>query len=108
MSDDQLLAIQEEVTKNSILLHNKKDSEEVETLIAGVREKCQCEVEDLSHVKALVLRYPNSSHGAADSFLQINGIIKATEDGIVLPPKDLSRGNISLEVKCYTLFPLKV
>ena len=94
LSDDQLLAIQEEVTKNSILLHNKKDSEEVETLIAEVREKCQCVVEDLSQVKALVLRYPNSSHGAADSFLQINGIIKASEDDVVLPPKDLPTASV--------------
>ena len=96
--DDQLLAIQEDVAKNSILVHDIKDSNEIETLKSNIRDKCQCEVEDLPHIQALVLHYPKSSHGPADSFLQINGIVIAVEDDIVLPPEIHSDDGISLKV----------
>ena len=100
ISDRHLIAIQEDVLKSSILLHDKRDIKGVETLIANVKDKCQCEVENLSHVQALVLHYPNSSHDPADSFLQIKGVVKAAEDDIVLPPEDISIDSINFEVKC--------
>ena len=88
ISGNELFAIQEDVQKNSILLYDTEKPEEVRALIANVTNQCQCEVEHLRDIQALLLHYPTASHDPATNFLQISGIVMATEDNVVFPPSD--------------------
>ena len=87
-TEDEVISIQEDVLRNSILLYDSEKIEDFKTFKANVSNKCQCKVEDLSHIQVLVLHYSTPSHEPASSFLKINGIVMASEDEVILPPAD--------------------
>ena len=81
-------ASEEEAAKNSILMYDKDGIEDVETLIAEVKDLCRCRVDHLQTIHGLVLHYKNASHIPASDFLAIKGIVLTEEDHAVAPPDD--------------------
>ena len=79
---------EEEAAKNSILMYEQYAIEDVESLIAEVRDLCQCEIEHLSTIQGLILHYKNGSHIPASDFLSIKGILLTDEDHAIAPPDD--------------------
>ena len=54
-------AMEEDVSRRSIVLYDKAAVDDIETLASDVREECQCEVEDLPHIEAFILHYPDGN-----------------------------------------------
>ena len=53
--------MEEDVSRRSIVLYDKAAVDDIETLASDVREECQCEVEDLPHIEAFILHYPDGN-----------------------------------------------
>ena len=83
-----MTGLEEEVTKNSILLYDKDEVHNVTSLEDEVKEMCKCHVDHLPAIEGFILHYPDGNHLPATKFLTIKGIILADEDHVVEPPGD--------------------
>ena len=80
--------LEDEVAKNSILLYDKDEVQNVTSLEEEVRQMCQCQVDHLPSIEGFILHYPDGNHLPATKFLSIKGIVLADEDYVVEPPGD--------------------
>ena len=80
--------VEEEVAKNSILLYDKDEVQNITSLEQEVKEMCQCKVDHLPAIEGFILHYPDGNHLPATKFLSIKGIVLADEDHVVAPPDD--------------------
>ena len=53
--------VEEEVAKNSILLYDKDEVQNVTSLEQEVKEMCQCKVDHLPAIEGFILHYPDVS-----------------------------------------------
>ena len=83
-----MTGLEEEVTKNSILLYDKDEVHNVTSLEDEVKEMCKCQVDHLPAIEGFILHYPDGNHLPATKFLSIKGIVLADEDHVVAPPDD--------------------
>ena len=88
LAGKSMTGLEEEVTKNSILLYDKDEVHNVTNLEDEVKEMCKCQVDHLPAIEGFILHYPDGNHLPATKFLSIKGIVLADEDHVVEPPGD--------------------
>ena len=95
--------IEEDVARNSILMYDPEivahvydDISELET---EVQRLCNCQIEHLPSIQAIILHYKDSAHLPASIFNSVPGITFSDEDEMIMPPNDeISEDRMLIEV----------
>ena len=82
---------EEDPAKNSILLYDLDNAEDIEELEAEIQKTCQCKIEHLPAIQSFILHYENSAHLPASTFSSLPGIIFSNEDEVIMPPDEEDR-----------------
>ena len=82
---------EEDPAKNSILLYDLDNVEDIKELEAKIQKICQCKIEHLPAIQSFILHYKNSAHLPASTFSSLPGIIFSNEDGVIMPPDEEDR-----------------
>ena len=82
---------EEDPAKNSILLYDLDNVEDIKELEAKIQKICQCKIEHLPAIQSFILHYENSAHLPASTFSSLPGIIFSNEDEVIMPPDEEDR-----------------